>query len=137
MLTLRLIPIMKLQKIVSLAALVALCAAPVFAETTNPKLKEGKMPDYPTFARSHDVKGTVMVEALVDENGNVFAADVVKSVHKELDKAAIAAISDWKFEPATDNGKPVMKVVRIPVKFDLIDPIKESLRSHDTAIAQN
>jgi TonB family protein len=127
---------MKLKKTVPLATLVALCAAPVFAEITNPKLKEGKMPDYSTFARSHDVKGTVVIEALVDEKGNVFAAEVVNSVHKDLDKAAIAAISDWKFEPATENGMPVMKVVRIPVKFDLIDPVKEYLKSHDTAIVQ-
>lgn len=127
---------MKIQKLVSLAILVAACAAPVFSESTNPKLKEGKMPDYSTFARTHDVKGTVMVEALVDEQGNVFAADVVNSVHADLDKAAVAAISDWKFEPATENGKPVMKVVRIPVKFDLIDPVKEALRSRDTAIVQ-
>lgn len=127
---------MKILKLASLAALIAICAAPVFSKSTNPKLVDGDMPDYSTFARTHDVKGTVMVEALVDEKGNVFAADVVQSVHKDLDKAAIAAISKWKFDPATENGKPVMKVVRIPVKFDLIDPMKESLRSHDTAIAQ-
>ena len=104
-------------------------------ETTNPKKIQGEMPVYSDFARSHDITGTVVVEALVDETGHVFAADVVQGVHADLDKAALAAVSDWTFEPAMEGGKPVMKVVRIPLNFQLIDPIRESLRSSDSAVA--
>lgn len=107
------------------------------ADSTEPVLTNGEMPEYTEFARSHDLKGTVVLEALVDENGNVFAAEVVDSVHKELDKAALAAVADWKFNPAIEDGKAVMKVVRIPINFNLIDPVEDSLlRAHDQAIAQ-
>ncbi|MGC9450981.1 MAG: energy transducer TonB [Oceanipulchritudo sp.] len=126
---------MKTKKVVSLALLLAAGCGFAFGESTEPKLKQGDMPVYSEFARSHNLKGTVVVEALVDENGKVFAADVVQSVHQDLDRAALAAVDNWEFEPATESGKPVMKVVRIPINFDLIDPVKESLRAHDTAVA--
>ena len=107
------------------------------AGSTVPVLTDGEMPEYSEFARSHDLKGTVVLEALVDENGHVFAAEVVDSVHAELDKAALAAVADWKFNPAMEDGKAVMKVVRIPINFNLIDPVEDSLlRAHDQAIAR-
>ena len=125
---------MKFLKII-LPGLFLMGLSAVTAESTVPKVVESDLPDYSEFARSHNLKGTVVIEALVDEKGAVFAADIVQSVHRELDKAALAAVSDWRFEPATEDGQPVMKVVRIPIEFDLIDPVKESLRAHDTAIA--
>ncbi|MEX0331156.1 MAG: energy transducer TonB [Puniceicoccaceae bacterium] len=117
------------------AAALTLSAVNLNADQTEPKLVVGELPDYSVFARSHDVQGTVVVEALIDEEGRVFAADIVESVHKELDNAVLAAVTDWTFEPATEDGEPVMKVVRIPVNFNLVDPLKESLRSHDSALA--
>jgi len=128
---------MKPQKLFSVLAVLALATSWLGAETTEPKKLTGDMPEYSDFARTHELSGTVVVEALVDENGRVFAADVVDGVHVELDLAAVNAVSSWTFEPATEDGKPVMKVVRIPIQFNLIDPLKESLRSHDTAIAAN
>ena len=109
----------------------------LFAEATAPKLISGEMPDYSPYARSHNVQGVVVIEALVDEKGRVFAADIVESVHKDLDAAAVAAVSEWTFAPATVDGEAVMKVVRIPINFNLVDPMLESLRDHNTGIAAN
>jgi TonB family protein len=67
------------------------------------------------------------VEALVDEKGRVFAADVVQSVNPELDALTVAAVSKWTFTPAMEDGKAIMKVVRIPVEFNLIDPLEKSV----------
>lgn len=85
------------------------------------------MPCYTEEARATGIEGIVIVEALVDENGRVFAADVVQSLSPELDSLTVEAVLEWKFNPATEDGRAVMKVVRIPVKFHLIDPMDETI----------
>ncbi len=97
------------------------------AQNSDPVLVEGAMPKYPAQARVTGVQGTVVVEALIDEQGRVFAAEVVESVSRELDRAALAAVSGWTFQPAMEDGKPVMRVVRIPIQFELVHPAKDSM----------
>ncbi|MFO7724213.1 MAG: energy transducer TonB [Oceanipulchritudo sp.] len=127
---------MKLTLISVLGAALLLGAGPLLGETTDPKLLEGEMPSYTDEARQHGAEGTVVIEALVDESGRVFAAEVVESVDSELDNVTLAAIETWKFQPALEDGRKVMKVVRIPVNYNLIDPLQENvLRAHDQAIA--
>ena len=78
----------------------------------------------------------MIVEALIDESGNVFAADVVQSPSEVLNAATLAAVRNWQFSPAIEDGKPAMKVVRIPINFNLVDPYGEAiLQSQDRAIA--
>ncbi|MEX0324727.1 MAG: energy transducer TonB [Puniceicoccaceae bacterium] len=118
----------------------AMCLITQFllGETTDPQLVVGEIPEYPEIARIKNIEGTVIVEALVDEEGRVFAADVVQSVCKDLDKAALEAVSQWTFDPAKKDGKPIMKVVQIPVKFNLLDPTEESfMQSRNSALAKN
>lgn len=112
---------MKTLKTLILSA--ALFAASLNATTqSDPVFASGERPDYPEIARIANVEGTVVVEALVDEKGRVFAVDVVDSVHPALDAATVEAVSKWTFKPALKDGTPVMRVVRIPVDFKLVDP---------------
>jgi TonB family protein len=97
------------------------------AASCDPVFAEGEMPEYPDFARAHGIEGIVLIEALVDEKGQVFAADVISPVHPVLDKAALSAVEKWKFTPATVEGVPTMKVVRIPISFSLVDPKQDRL----------
>jgi TonB family protein len=127
---------MKLKHIVSLVAAFGLIACPLFGGTSDPELIEGSMPAYPEQARAAGVEGIVIVEALIDEQGNVFAADVVSSPDESLNAATLEAVAKWKFTPAMVDGKAIMKVVRIPVNFHLTDPVKESvLQSQNNAVA--
>lgn len=127
---------MKLTQLMTTLLAFTLTGLPLIAETTTPSLKTGAMPEYPDLARNTGIEGTVMVEALIDENGNVFAAEIVESPAVVLETPTLLAIRDWKFEPARKDGEAVMQVIRIPVKFSLIDPIESDiLRSHDQAIA--
>lgn len=127
---------MKKHLILPVLAVLAFSSSSLLAESTNPQLLDGEMPSYTENARAHGIQGTVIVEALVDEHGRVFAADVVQSVNAELDALTVTAIKGWKFTPAMEDGKAVMKVVRIPVDFNLIDPIKESVtNARDEAVA--
>jgi protein TonB len=64
------------------------------------------MPDYPLIARNARLQGHVDVNVVVDEQGNVIAAEVV-SGHPLLREAALRAASQWKFRPTLVSGQPV------------------------------
>ena len=86
----------------------------------EPVLSKSQAPVYPDSARSKGVQGTVLMEVLVDESGAVAASEVLKSVHPELDAAALKTVATWTFTPALREGKAVPAVVRVPVRFKLI-----------------
>jgi periplasmic protein TonB len=75
-------------------------------------------PEYPELARSANVDGTVLVQALVGKDGRVKDAKVVKSIPM-LDASALAAVKLWVFKPALSNNKPVAVWVAVPVRFTL------------------
>lgn len=112
-------------KIILSAALVA--ASSLFAETRGVALESSVLPEYPVEARQLNMQGVVVLEALVDETGKVFATDVISSPASQLSAAAIEAVAQWVFSPAMEKGRPVMQVVRIPIDFNLHDPLRESV----------
>jgi len=63
-------------------------------------------PVYPPVARAAKASGTVVVQVLVDENGNVIAAHAV-SGQSLLQAAAVAVARQAKFKPTKVSGKPV------------------------------
>lgn len=63
-------------------------------------------PAYPPIAKSARASGTVVVQVIVDEKGNVVSARAV-SGHPLLQAASIAAARGAKFSPTKLNGKPV------------------------------
>ena len=74
---------------------------------------------YPKSAKENGVEGKVIIKAIVDEKGVVSSTEVVKSVNKECDNAAIKAIKKTKFKPVMKDGKAVKSEVVIPVMFKL------------------
>ena len=60
-----------------------------------------------------------MLLALIDKKGNVSKIKIKKSLNNSLDKAAIEALKQWKFEPAKRNGKPVAVWVSVPFEFSI------------------
>lgn len=74
---------------------------------------------YPESAKEEGIQGKVIVKLIVDEKGNVSSTEVVQSVNKELDKAAVTAIKKTKFNPAMKGNKPVKCEIAIPVQFKL------------------
>lgn len=74
---------------------------------------------YPESAKEEGIQGKVIVKLIVDEKGNVSSTEVVQSVNKELDKAAVTAIKKTKFNPAMKDKKPVKCEIAIPVQFKL------------------
>lgn len=62
-------------------------------------------PDYPARSARNGDSGTVSLALLIGTDGRVAEAKVWRSSgHKELDRAAVSALSLCKFKPATTNG---------------------------------
>lgn len=77
-------------------------------------------PVYPEIARAAHVEGKVVLEATIDEWGVVRNVVVRQSVPL-LDKAAIDAVSKWRYAPTRLNTKPVAIVMMVTVTFTLRD----------------
>ena len=75
-------------------------------------------PAYPPLARETHIEGTVVVDAVIDEHGNVVQARVV-SGHPLLMDAALKTVLLWKYEPTTLNGQPVSVELQVQVHFKL------------------
>jgi periplasmic protein TonB len=75
-------------------------------------------PEYPAIAREAHAEGLVIIEATIDERGNVVRAQVLKS-RPLLDDAALAAVRQWKFTPTLLNGVAIPIVMTVTVNFSL------------------
>jgi TonB family protein len=84
----------------------------------RPALRSHVDPVYPQAAKDAGVAGMVIVELLVDENGEVADAKIIRSVPM-LDAAVLEAVRQWKYHPATVNGKPVRVLMSTNVTFAL------------------
>jgi protein TonB len=73
-------------------------------------------PVYPPLAREARIRGTVVVDAVIDEHGNVVQARVL-SGHPLLIDAALKAVLLWKYEPTALNGQPVSVELQVQVNF--------------------
>jgi len=75
---------------------------------------------YPEEAKKNKIEGKVFVAFLVDKDGNVKDATVVKSANKYLDKEALRVIKGMpKWNPAKKDGKNVAAKMTLPVAFKL------------------
>ena len=81
-------------------------AAPISGGVLNGKAISLPKPGYPPIARAARASGTVVVQVLIDENGNVVSAHAV-SGHPLLQGAAIGAARQAKFSPTKLSGLPV------------------------------
>jgi protein TonB len=86
----------------------------------EPKRISGVSPEYPALARSVKVEGVVILEAVINERGEIERVKVLKSAPL-LDAAAIAAVKDWRYTPTLLNGVPVSVLMTITVNFTLHD----------------
>jgi protein TonB len=85
----------------------------------RPEKISGNSPVYTEVARKARVQGVVIVEAIIDERGNVVNARILKGLPMGLDKAALEAVQRWKFKPATLENKPVKVYYTLTVNFQV------------------
>ena len=98
-------------------------AAPAAGSCEEPVVKAKAIsmphPAYTDEAREAQIEGKVRVELTLDESGKVTKATVVESLGHGLDEAAVAAVREATFSPATQCGKPVASTFTVAVRFAL------------------
>lgn len=73
---------------------------------------------YPSQAKKNETTGTVKIQALIDEFGEVIDAQVLEGIGSGCDEVAWNAVYFAKFKPALQKGKPVRAMIVIPLKFN-------------------
>jgi len=79
------------------------------------KIRDVK-PVYPPIARQAGVTGVVILEVVIDTDGNVGEARVLRSIPL-LDQAALDAVKDWKYVPTQMNGAAIPVIMTVTVNF--------------------
>ncbi|MBN1300628.1 MAG: TonB family protein [Melioribacteraceae bacterium] len=97
---------------------------PFYAVEKEPEIIGGldelyKIIKYPTIAQRANVQGQVVVRAFVDEKGEVQKTELLKGIGAGCDEEALKAVSQLKFYPAEQRGKPVKVQINIPIRFTL------------------
>ncbi len=76
-------------------------------------------PQYPFEMRRAGIAGEVVVDFIVDNNGDVQNAFSMRSSQREFENAAIQAVSKWKFKPGRKGGRNVNTHMQVPIVFTL------------------
>lgn len=75
-------------------------------------------PVYPRIALNAHIQGTVKLQAVIDAEGRVSNLSVIHSIAL-LDRAAIEAVQQWRYQPTFLNGRAVPVIMTVEVKFRL------------------
>ncbi len=86
---------------------------------TKPEAVRQVQPRYTENARRAGVQGVVILEAIIDEQGNVDNVRILRGLPMGLDREAVAAVQQWKFRPATMASKPVKVYFTLTVNFTI------------------
>src|SRR5688572_31128993 len=106
--------------VLSLAVPFVRAQDPKIAGTDVPAPRRTKFvaPAYPVEAQMRGLRGIVILELIVDEQGRVATADVIRSV-PPFDEAALSAARQWEYEITQVDGRPVRVRVTVPITFAL------------------
>lgn len=76
-------------------------------------------PTYPALARAAQIEGDVVLEFVVRPDGSVADVKVLRSAHRFLDDAAVAAVRQYVYKPGLRNGVPDEFRLQTTVRFRL------------------
>ena len=75
---------------------------------------------YPETAQQNDVQGRVIVKFVVEKDGSIGTATILKGVDKDLDREALRVVKKMpKWQPGKNNGVAVRSYFNLPVVFKL------------------
>ena len=87
----------------------------------QPQARLQQQPQYPFEMRRAGIVGEVLVDFIVDSNGDVQNAYAIKSTQREFEANAVQAVSKWKFKPGRKGGRAVNTHMQVPLVFKLND----------------
>jgi len=96
--------------------------APLMPARPVSGMESDRPPVYPEIARRRGQQGRVLLHVVVSAAGQPITITVAQtSNYPALDAAAVAAVQQWRFMPATRGGEPVRAVAEVPVLFRLAE----------------
>lgn len=92
----------------------------VGGKISRPQILHSARPEPTDEARWHrGFSGTVILETIIDKQGNVGSIRVLKEQPYGLTEAAVKAVKAWTFKPATFDGKPVSAWYVLTIKTEI------------------
>ena len=94
---------------------------PFGADMDSPPVPVNRLPpQYPSSLLKKGIGGKVVVTCVIDESGRLVSSKIKQSSGQpELDKAALSAVTRWKFKPATRGGKKIKATCNVPFNFEV------------------
>jgi protein TonB len=89
----------------------------VGGDVKEPQVVTRVEPAYPAEARMSGVTGIVILVILIDKTGEVRQVLPIKELDHGLSEAAADAVKQWRFRPATLNGKAVDVLYNLTVRY--------------------
>ncbi|MDH3283629.1 MAG: TonB family protein [Acidobacteriota bacterium] len=95
---------------------------PGIGGVTEPVLLARVEPEYPEVARRARMQGRVILQAVIHKDGTVRKLTVLEErpPHLGFKEAAVAAVTQWRYLPATQRGRPVDVYFTVVVNFTLL-----------------
>jgi protein TonB len=87
----------------------------------RPVARVQPQPTYPYEMSRAGISGEVVVEFIINTNGDVVQTQVTRSSHREFEQPAMAAVAKWKFKPGRKGGRPVNVRAQQLLEFNLED----------------
>lgn len=87
-------------------------------QVSAPALVHRVEPEYPAIAVAAHIEGMVILDATVDSDGRVTDVRILRS-RGFLDKVAIEAVKQWRYQPLTLNGQPTPFILTVTLNFAL------------------
>ncbi len=91
----------------------------VTGDVQKPEKVSSPPPQYTEIARKARIQGVVILQAIINEQGDVDNVTVLKGLPMGLTEEAEKAVRQWKFKPAMLGGKPVAVYFNLTVNFQL------------------
>jgi TonB family protein len=91
---------------------------PIGGDVKQARLISSVPPTYPAIAKTQHIQGDVQIDALVDVSGRVSSMKITAGPVL-LHQAAMDALRQWKYQPATLDGNPVAMHLAVTVQFRL------------------
>ena len=105
---------------------------------TPPRLVQGVAPVYPPAAVLAEIEGSASVLFDLDADGRVVNAVVEEATHPAMGESALAALAQWRFEPARLQGRPVpLRQLRQVFPFQLVGPAVPPASPDDWGLLQS
>ncbi len=78
-------------------------------------------PRYPALAQRRGIEGAVLVLLVISEEGKVVRGEIIESSGSSLlDRAALSALSRWRFKPTHSANNNIVCTIMVPIKFRLV-----------------